>query len=317
MIELTVSADVRDKLLTTDGLSADQPIDDDLLEISEIESPGPDPAENDALDTLKLFLRDIRSYRLLTPEEEVALARCIEHGDPAAKERMIASNLRLVVSIAKYYVGQGVPLPDLIQEGSIGLHRAVERFDWRRGCRFSTYASWWIRHACQRAVLTQSRTIYVPTHIGMRRRRVQRAAVALEGELGREPTLVELVEATDLPQEQVEDALGAADAPVSLNQVVGSRELAEQVPDPNGWDPVSDMVDVLRRQQIRRALATLPDRERRVIELRYGFEGDGENAAKTGRLLGMTRHRVQAYEMRALTRLFHILRNSTDAQGAR
>ena len=216
------------------GSRADQTVDDDLLEISEVESHGPEPAEEDALDTLKLFFRDIASYRLLTPEEEVALARRIEHGDPAAKERMTASNLRLVVSIAKCHMGQGVPLLDLIQEGSIGLHRAVEKFDWRRGCRFSTYASWWIRQACQRAVRTQSPTIYIPSHIRARRRRVQRAVVALEGELGREPTLFELAEATDLPQEQVEDAMAAAEVLVSLNQVVGSRELAEQVPDPNG-----------------------------------------------------------------------------------
>src|SRR5438552_4769261 len=169
-------------------------------------------------DSLQLFLADVGRHKLLTAAEEVTLAKAIERGDPTAKRRMIESNLRLVVSIAKGYRGLGVPFLDLIQEGTLGLNRAVEKFDWRRGYKFSTYATWWIRQSVQRAVANHARTIRVPVHVVERQQKLSRAARRLEVELGREATKQELAEATGLPMQHVDEALGAANASVSLNQ---------------------------------------------------------------------------------------------------
>ncbi|MDX6479239.1 MAG: polymerase primary sigma factor, partial [Gaiellaceae bacterium] len=173
-------------------------------------------------DSLQLFLADVGRHKLLTAHEEVILAKAIERGDPVAKRRMIESNLRLVVSIAKGYRGLGVPFLDLIQEGTLGLNRAVEKFDWRRGYKFSTYATWWIRQSVQRAVANHARTIRVPVHVVERQQKLSRAARRLEVELGREATKQELAEATGLPIQHVDEALGAAQASVSLNQTVGA-----------------------------------------------------------------------------------------------
>ncbi|HEY4414023.1 MAG TPA: sigma-70 family RNA polymerase sigma factor, partial [Gaiellaceae bacterium] len=175
-------------------------------------------AMSGAADSLQLFLADVGRHKLLTAAEEVMLAKRIERGDPTAKRRMIESNLRLVVSIAKGYRGLGVPFLDLIQEGTLGLNRAVEKFDWRRGYKFSTYATWWIRQSVQRAVANHARTIRVPVHVVERQQKLSRAARRLEVELGREPTKDELAEATGLPMQHVDEALGAAHASVSLNQ---------------------------------------------------------------------------------------------------
>ena len=175
-------------------------------------------APTGAADSLQLFLADVGRHKLLTAADEVALAKRIERGDPVAKRRMIESNLRLVVSIAKGYRGLGVPFLDLIQEGTLGLNRAVEKFDWRRGFKFSTYATWWIRQSVQRAVANHARTIRVPVHVVERQQKLSRAARRLEVELGREATKEELAEATGLPIQHVDEALGAAHASVSLNQ---------------------------------------------------------------------------------------------------
>ena len=176
-----------------------------------------------AADSLQLFLADVGRHKLLNAAEEVQLAKMIERGDLVAKRRMIESNLRLVVSIAKGYRGLGVPFLDLIQEGTLGLNRAVEKFDWRRGFKFSTYATWWIRQSVQRAVANHARTIRVPVHVVERQQKLSRAARRLEVELGREATKEELAEATGLPIQHVDEALGAAHASVSLNQTVGRR----------------------------------------------------------------------------------------------
>jgi RNA polymerase primary sigma factor len=263
-------------------------------------------AVSGAADSLQLFLADVGRHKLLTASEEVALAKRIERGDPVAKRTMIESNLRLVVSIAKGYRGLGVPFLDLIQEGTLGLNRAVEKFDWRRGFKFSTYATWWIRQSVQRAVANHARTIRVPVHVVERQQKLSRAARRLEVELGREATKQELAEATGLPIQHVDEALGAAHASVSLNQTVGADdegELGDLFADREAADPFDEAEESLRRQSIRRALDALPERERRILELRFGFEGEPWTLEAIGHELDLTRERVRQLEGQALKRL--------------
>ena len=263
-------------------------------------------AVSGAADSLQLFLADVGRHKLLTASEEVALAKRIERGDPVAKRTMIESNLRLVVSIAKGYRGLGVPFLDLIQEGTLGLNRAVEKFDWRRGFKFSTYATWWIRQSVQRAVANHARTIRVPVHVVERQQKLSRAARRLEVELGREATKQELAEATGLPIQHVDEALGAAHASVSLNQTVGADdegELGDLFADREAADPFDEAEESLRRQSIRRALAALRERARRILELRFGFEGEPWTLEAIGHELDLTRERVRQLEGQALKRL--------------
>ena len=257
-------------------------------------------------DSLQLFLADVGRHKLLTAADEVMLAKRIEKGDLKAKRHMIESNLRLVVSIAKGYRGLGVPFLDLIQEGTLGLNRAVEKFDWRRGFKFSTYATWWIRQSVQRAVANNARTIRVPVHVVERQQKLGRAARRLEVELGREATKEELAEATGLPLQHVEEALGAAQASVSLNQSVGADdegELGDLFADREAADPFDEAEESLRKQGVRKALNALPERERRILELRFGFEGDPWTLEAIGAELGLTRERVRQLEGQALQRL--------------
>jgi RNA polymerase primary sigma factor len=277
--------------------------------------PGPSYAIEDLSamtgDTLQLFLRDVRRYPLLSAQEEIDLARRIERGDLEAKERMVNSNLRLVVSIAKRYRGHDLPLLDLIQEGVIGLNRAVEKFDWRKGYKFSTYATWWIRQACQRAVANQAVTIRVPVHVVERRQKLRRARQRFETAHGRTPTTEELAKATELNLRHVEEALDAVEASVSLNQTIGDGdgELGDLHADRTAEDPL-DVVEVSHEQgRVRKALSLLPERERRVIELRFGFgEGaDGASLDQIGRELGLTRERIRQLEANALDHLEQLL----------
>lgn len=258
-------------------------------------------------DSLGLLMRDAGRFPLLTAAEEVELSKRVERGDLAAKERMINSNLRLVISIAKRYQGHGVPLGDLVQEGVIGLNRAVEKFDWRRGFKFSTYATWWIRQACQRAVSNQSTTIRVPTHVHERRLKLGRAAARLETKLGRQATREELAEAAGLELRHVEEALDAAEAPVSLNQSLGNDgdggELGDLFGDPTAGDPADEAADSIRRLEVRKALERLPERQRRVLELRFGFDGEAASLEAIGKELGLTRERVRQLEAAAMTAL--------------
>jgi RNA polymerase primary sigma factor len=259
-----------------------------------------------AADSLQLFLADVGKHKLLTAAQEVQLAKRIEREDPTAKRHMIESNLRLVVSIAKGYRGLGVPFLDLIQEGTLGLNRAVEKFDWRRGYKFSTYATWWIRQSVQRAVANHARTIRVPVHVVERQQKLSRASRRLEVELGREPTKEELAEATGLPIQHVEEAMGAAHASVSLNQTVGADdegELGDLFADREAADPFDEAEESLRRQGVRRALDALPERERRILELRFGFEGEPWTLEAIGHELDLTRERVRQLEGQALSRL--------------
>jgi len=258
-------------------------------------------------DALQLFLNEAGRWPLLTAEEEVDLAKRIERGDREAKERMINSNLRLVVSIAKRYQGHGLSLLDLIQEGIIGLIRAVEKFDWRRGFKFSTYATWWIRQAVQRGVANKSRTIRIPVHIAEREQRIARAERTLAPKLGRQPTEEEVAEHARLPLKQVLEVRKAARAVTSLDRPIGSENegalgdlFASEEAQPEEEVHVSLEQDVLRR-----AVAQLPEREREVVKLRYGLNGDRDPASleAIGKQLGLTRERVRQIEADALEQL--------------
>jgi RNA polymerase primary sigma factor len=289
------------------GLEVNDPRSEEDAKPAQPEQKTPNPGVIvGSADSLQLFLADVGRHKLLTASEEVTLAKAIERGDLLAKRRMIESNLRLVVSIAKGYRGLGVPFLDLIQEGTLGLNRAVEKFDWRRGFKFSTYATWWIRQSVQRAVANHARTIRVPVHVVERQQKLSRAARRLEVELGREATKEELAEATGLPMQHVDEALGAAHASVSLNQTVGSDdegELGDLFADREAADPFDEAEESLRRQGVRKALDALPERERRILELRFGFEGEPWTLEAIGHELDLTRERVRQLEAQALARL--------------
>ncbi|MGZ4387564.1 MAG: sigma-70 family RNA polymerase sigma factor [Gaiellaceae bacterium] len=257
-------------------------------------------------DALQLFLREAGRHRLLTAAQEVELAKQIERGDQGAKQHMIQSNLRLVVSIAKNYRNQGLPFLDLIQEGTLGLIRAVEKFDWRRGYKFSTYATWWIRQAVARALADKARTIRMPVHIVERLQKMNRAERMLWTQLGREPTLEEVADEAGLPLQQAHEVKAAARASASLDQPVGEEDDAvfgDFVP---GEGPLpEEQVEVsLRSQALLQALAALGERERAVLVLRYGLEGnDPSTLEQIGRALGLTRERVRQIEVEALRQL--------------
>ena len=257
-------------------------------------------------DALQIFLNEIRRYPLLTAAEEVELSKRVERGDMQAKERMINSNLRLVVSLAKKYQGHDLPLLDLIQEGILGLIRAVEKFDWRKGYKFSTYATFWIRQAIQRGVANKARTIRIPVHIGQRERKIARAERELSSNLGRPPTDDELAKATELPLDQIEEVREAARTITSLDRPVGEEgesSLGDLLPS-DAPEPEDEVNVSLRRQTLRRALDQLPERERDVVKLRYGINGDDPTPLReTGRRLGISPERVRQIESRALEHL--------------
>ena len=257
-------------------------------------------------DTLQLFLRDVRRHPLLTAADEIELAKRIERGDLEAKERMVNSNLRLVVSLAKKYQGHELSLLDLIQEGILGLIRASEKFDWRKGYKFSTYATFWIRQAIQRGLANKARTIRIPVHIGQRERKIVRAERELSAKLGREPSDDEIARHAELPLDQVEEVREAARTVTSLDRPVGEEgdtalgDLLE-----GGAPPVDQEVEVsLSEQLLRQTIEELPDTERDVIRLRFGLTGeDPQPLRETGRRLGLSAERVRQIESRALKRL--------------
>jgi RNA polymerase primary sigma factor len=258
-------------------------------------------------DSLQLFLNEVSRHRLLTADEELELSRRIERGDCEAKERMVNSNLRLVVSIAKHYQGQQVPLVDLIQEGILGLIRAVEKFDWRRGLKFSTYATPWVRQSIERGIAYKARTIRVPVHVLQRERKIGRAATALIAELGREPSEEELAAATELPVRHVQEVRDAARAVTSLDKTVGEREettLAELFPS-DAAEPAEEVDTIQREQVVHRAVSELPEPEREILRLRYGLtdEGRAQSVEQVVRALGVSRAEVRHIEHRALERL--------------
>jgi RNA polymerase primary sigma factor len=258
-------------------------------------------------DALQLFLNEAGRWPLLTKEEEIELAKLIERGDAQAKERMINSNLRLVVSIAKRYQGHGLSLLDLIQEGIIGLIRAVEKFDWRRGFKFSTYATWWIRQAVQRGVANKSRTIRLPVHIADREQKMARAERLLAPKLGRQPTDEEIAKQAKLPLKQVREVRQAARAITSLDKPLGADNEGRlgDLFASEGSEPAEELTVSLEGDVLRRAVAQLPEREREVVRRRYGLNGERDPAslATIGQELGLTRERVRQIEASALERL--------------
>jgi RNA polymerase primary sigma factor len=258
-------------------------------------------------DALQLFLNEAGRWPLLTKEEEIELAKLIERGDEQAKERMINSNLRLVVSIAKRYQGHGLSLLDLIQEGIIGLIRAVEKFDWRRGFKFSTYATWWIRQAVQRGVANKSRTIRLPVHIADREQKMARAERLLAPKLGRQPTEEEIAKQAKLPLKQVREVRHAARAITSLDKPLGADNEGRfgDLFASEGSEPEEELTVSLEEDVLRRAVAQLPEREREVVKRRYGLNGERDPAslATIGRELGLTRERVRQIEASALEQL--------------
>ena len=268
-------------------------------------------------DSLQLFLKDIGKVRLLTAQEEVALAKRIERGDLDAKQRMVESNLRLVVSIAKNYRNRGLPFLDLIQEGTLGLVRAAEKFDYRPGFKFSTYATWWIRQAIARALADKARTIRIPVHVVEKLNKIGRAERKLVTELGREPTAEEIAELTGFEPEEVESIKRSAQAPVSLEKPVDDEEHSEFgqfIADEHAESPYERTVEILTKEALRDALEKLSDRERRVLELHYGLGGEHPcTLDEVARTFNVTRERIRQVENQSLKKLY----NLSEAQNLR
>jgi RNA polymerase primary sigma factor len=279
-----------------------------------VATPGvkPEPAQQQEAsteDAVRLYLKSIGRVPLLTKDDEVRLAKRVEQNDMSAKNHLIEANLRLVVSIAKRYTGRGLTLLDLIQEGNLGLIRAVEKFDWRRGFKFSTYATWWIRQAITRALADQSRTIRIPVHMVERMNRVSRVTRNLAQTLGREPTIDEIAKQVEMTADQVEDILKLGQEPVSLEAPVGAdgdgdARLGDFIEDEQEGRPLEVVADKLREASLQQALQSLPWRERRVLELRYGLSPAGPMTLEDiGAQVGVTRERVRQIESRTLSKL--------------
>jgi RNA polymerase primary sigma factor len=260
-----------------------------------------------SLDSLRLYLRSIGRVELLTAAEEVGLAKRIERGDMLAKRQMIEANLRLVVSIAKGYLGRGLSFLDLIQEGSLGLIRAVEKFDYRRGYKFSTYATWWIRQAVTRAIADKARTIRIPVHMVEKLNKVVHVERQLVQEFGREPLPEEIAAELQWTTREVKDILRIAQLPISLEKPIGEEEdseLGDFVEDETAESPFELASENLRRENVRRALEALPPREREVIEMRYGLKGhQARTLEEVGRAFGVTRERIRQIENNTLKKL--------------
>ena len=263
-----------------------------------------------SLDSLRLYLREIGKVQLLTADQEVTLAKRIERGDMGAKTAMIEANLRLVVSIAKGYLGRGLSFLDLIQEGSLGLIRAVEKFDYRKGYKFSTYATWWIRQAVTRAIADKARTIRIPVHMVEKLNKVVHIERQLVQRLGREPSPEEIAEELEITTEEVREILRMSQLPISLEKPIGEEEdssLGDFVEDEAAESPFDTAQLLLRRQDVVHALNALPRREREVIELRYGLlGGEPRTLEEVGRAFGVTRERIRQIENNTLKKLEHL-----------
>ncbi len=276
----------------------------------EEKAPKLDLSVEPSLDSLRLYLREIGKVPLLTADQEVYLAKRIERGDMAAKTQMIEANLRLVVSIAKSYLGRGLSFLDLIQEGSLGLIRAVEKFDYRKGYKFSTYATWWIRQAVTRAIADKARTIRIPVHMVEKLNKVVHIERQLVQRLGREPNPEEIAKELDMTTDEVREILRMSQLPVSLEKPIGEEEdssLGDFVEDDSAESPFDTAQLMLRREDVENALMALPKRERQVIELRYGLlGGEPRTLEEVGRAFGVTRERIRQIENNTLKKLEHL-----------
>jgi len=269
--------------------------------------PELDLAVEPSLDSLRLYLRSIGKVELLTANQEVALAKRIERGDIPAKEQMVKANLRLVVSIAKGYLGRGLTFLDLIQEGSLGLIRAVEKFDYRRGYKFSTYATWWIRQAVTRAIADKARTIRIPVHMVEKLNNVVHVERQLLQRLGREPTAEEIASELRCSAREVRDVLRIAQLPISLEKPIGEEDesaLGDFVHDESAESPFDSATVILQKENVRHVLSSLPDRERRVLVMRYGLDGARPRTLEeVGRAFNVTRERIRQIENNTLKKL--------------
>jgi RNA polymerase sigma factor (sigma-70 family) len=273
-----------------------------------------------SVDPMTLYMREISRYELLTAEEEVTLARAIAKGSEAARQKMIQANLRLVVKIARRYMHRGMALDDLIEEGNIGLMRAVEKFDDAHGCRFSTYATWWIRQSVERAIMNQARTIRLPVHIGKEYNAMMRAVSQLRGELERDPTDQEVAERLGKSEQRVHDLQGASQFTESTDILLhdeGDFTLYDVTEDENATLPEDELDASIRADLLESWLAQLPDKEREVVSMRFGLDGSQEvwTLEAIGRLMGVTRERIRQVQVGALQSLRRMMQRQQDKSG--
>ena len=308
-----IEIDVSDVAEIIDGAEELLPTDSDLMDIEE---PSPEAISLENLgddvnltDPVRMYLKEIGKIDLLSSEEELELAKRIAEGDEEAKKRMVEANLRLVVSVAKHYLGRGMQLLDLIQEGNMGLLKAVDKFDYTKGYKFSTYATWWIRQSITRAVADQARTIRIPVHMVETINRVSRTSRALVQELGREPTLQEISSRLGIDEDKIAEVMKIAQDPVSLETPVGEEDdshLGDFIQDSDAAEPAESASYNMLRQQLNEVMQTLSPRECKVLRLRFGLEdGRAHTLEEVGKEFDVTRERVRQIEAKALRKLRH------------
>ena len=304
---LRITENSGDELLLDNDMDMDGMEDEEEVELDKIDLSVPEGVSIE--DPVRMYLKEIGKVSLLSADEEIELAKRMEKGDEAAKKRLAEANLRLVVSIAKRYVGRGMLFLDLIQEGNLGLIKAVEKFDYRKGYKFSTYATWWIRQAITRAIADQARTILIPVHMVETINKLIRVSRQLLQELGREPTPEEIAEEMDMPVDRVREILKISQEPVSLETPIGEEEdshLGDFIQDDNVPVPADAAAFTLLKEQLVEVLSTLTDREQKVLRLRFGLDdGRARTLEEVGKEFNVTRERIRQIEAKALRKLRH------------
>ena len=304
---LRITENSADELMLDDDMDIDGLDDEEEVELDKIDLSVPEGVSIE--DPVRMYLKEIGKVPLLSAEEEIELAKRMEKGDEAAKKRLAEANLRLVVSIAKRYVGRGMLFLDLIQEGNLGLIKAVEKFDYRKGYKFSTYATWWIRQAITRAIADQARTIRIPVHMVETINKLIRVSRQLLQELGREPTPEEIAEEMDMPVDRVREILKISQEPVSLETPIGEEEdshLGDFIQDDNVPVPADAAAFTLLKEQLVEVLGTLTEREQKVLRLRFGLDdGRARTLEEVGKEFNVTRERIRQIEAKALRKLRH------------